>query len=105
MSALELAYFWSLVENHRSILISGGTAAGKTTFLNAICMFIRPEDKIVSIEDTPEIQIDHQNWIQSVARSGYGAGASSGGALIRNAGSFSVLRTTAAIQGSLPRRW
>ena len=35
-------------------------------------MFIRPEDKIVSIEDTPEIHIDHQNWIQSVARAGYG---------------------------------
>ncbi len=76
VSAFELAYFWSLVEHHRSLLISGGTAAGKTTFLNAICMFIRPEDKIVSIEDTPEIQIDHQNWIQSVARSGYGMGAS-----------------------------
>lgn len=71
-SARELAYFWTLVENHRSILISGGTASGKTTLLNAISMFIRPEDKIVSIEDTPEIHIDHENWIQSVARSGYG---------------------------------
>jgi archaeal flagellar protein FlaI len=72
VSADELAYFWTLVENHRSLLISGGTASGKTTLLNAISMFIRPEDKIVSIEDTPEIHIDHQNWIQSVARAGYG---------------------------------
>jgi len=80
VSAFQLAYFWTLIESHCSLLISGGTAAGKTTFLNAISMFIRPEDKIVSIEDTPEIQIDHQNWIQSVARSGYGAGAASGGA-------------------------
>ena len=80
VSAFELAYFWTLIENHRSILISGGTAAGKTTFLNAICMFIRPEDKIVSIEDTPEIQIAHENWIQSVARTGYGMGAGGGGA-------------------------
>jgi archaeal flagellar protein FlaI len=72
VSANELAYFWTLVENHRSLLISGGTASGKTTLLNAISMFIRPEDKIVSIEDTPEIHIDHQNWIQSVARAGYG---------------------------------
>ena len=78
VSAFELAYFWTLVEHHRSLLISGGTAAGKTTFLNAVTMFVRPEDKIVSIEDTPEIQIDHENWIQSVARSGYGM--SSGGA-------------------------
>jgi archaeal flagellar protein FlaI len=76
VSAFELAYFWTLIEHHRSLLISGGTAAGKTTFLNAISMFIRPEDKIVSIEDTPEIQIDHQNWIQSIARTGYGTGAS-----------------------------
>jgi len=80
VSAFELAYFWTLVEHHRSFLISGGTAAGKTTFLNAICMFVRPEDKIVSIEDTPEIQIDHQNWIQSVARTGYGASGVSGAA-------------------------
>src|SRR5580658_8046662 len=80
VSPFELAYFWTLVENHRSLLISGGTAAGKTTFLNAICMFVRPEDKIVSIEDTPEIQIDHQNWIQSVARTGYGMSNTGGGA-------------------------
>jgi flagellar protein FlaI len=80
ISAFELAYFWTLVENHRSILISGGTASGKTTFLNAISMFIRPEDKIVSIEDTPEIHIDHQNWIQSVARGGYGMASGVSGA-------------------------
>ena len=80
VSPFELAYFWTLVEHHRSLLISGGPAAGKTTFLNAVSMFIRPEDKIVSIEDTPEIQIDHQNWIQSVARTGYGTGTGGGGA-------------------------
>jgi archaeal flagellar protein FlaI len=80
ISSLELAYFWMMIEHHRSLLISGGTAAGKTTFLNAVCMFVRPEDKIVSIEDTPEIQIDHQNWIQSVARSGYGMNNTGAGA-------------------------
>jgi len=80
VSPFELAYFWTLIEHHRSILISGGTASGKTTFLNAISMFIRPEDKIVSIEDTPEIHIDHQNWIQSVARSGYGMASGISGA-------------------------
>jgi flagellar protein FlaI len=72
LSTLQLAYFWLLIEHKKSILMSGGTASGKTTLLNALCMFIRPEDKIVSIEDTPEIHIDHQNWIQSVARKGYG---------------------------------
>jgi archaeal flagellar protein FlaI len=80
LSAAEFAYFWTLVENHRSLLISGGTASGKTTLLNAITMFVRPEDKIVSIEDTPEIHIDHQNWIQSVARTGYGIASGVGGA-------------------------
>ncbi len=73
-SALQMAYFWTLIENKKSLLVSGGTASGKTTLLNAVCMFIRPEDKIVSIEDTPEIHIDHTNWIQSVSRQGYGAG-------------------------------
>ncbi len=72
ISSLQLAYFWMLIEHKKSILMSGGTASGKTTMLNALSMFIRPEDKIVSIEDTPEIHIDHENWIQSVARKGYG---------------------------------
>jgi archaeal flagellar protein FlaI len=72
ISPFQLAYFWMLIEHKKSILMSGGTASGKTTMLNALCMFIRPEDKIVSIEDTPEIHIDHENWIQSVARKGYG---------------------------------
>ena len=69
---LMLAYYWLLIQHKKSLLMSGGTASGKTTMLNAICMFIRPEDKIVSIEDTPEIHIDHENWIQSVSRKGYG---------------------------------
>ncbi len=80
VSPLMLAYFWILIENKRSMLISGGTASGKTTLLNALCMFMRPEDKIVSIEDTPEIHIDHENWIQSVARTGFGAVSGMSGA-------------------------
>ena len=78
ISPMQLAYFWLLIEHKKSILMSGGTASGKTTMLNALCMFIRPEDKIVSIEDTPEIHIDHQNWIQSIARKGYGKAGASG---------------------------
>lgn len=67
-----MAYYWTLIEHKKSLLMSGGTASGKTTLLNSLCMFIKPEDKIVSIEDTPEIHIDHENWIQSVSRKGYG---------------------------------
>ncbi len=66
------AYFWYILENRASILIGGGTAAGKTSLLNALAMFIRPGLKIVSIEDTAELNIPHENWIPSVARQGYG---------------------------------
>ena len=66
------AYFWFLIEHKASVLIAGGTASGKTTFLNCLAGFIRPEMKIVSIEDTPELNLLHENWIQSIARSGFG---------------------------------
>jgi archaeal flagellar protein FlaI len=49
-----------------------GTATGKTTLLNAISMLIRPENKIVSVEDAPEINLAHPNWIQAVTRVGFG---------------------------------
>jgi len=67
-SAEILAYLWIAVENGFNILISGGTASGKTTSLNAVSMFIPPESKIVSIEDTREINLLHQNWIPAVTR-------------------------------------
>jgi flagellar protein FlaI len=60
------------MEYKRSILISGGTATGKTTFLNVLCSFIPPEYKIVSIEDTAELNLMHPNWIQSITRTGFG---------------------------------
>ncbi len=67
-----LSYLWTLVEEGKSILIAGGTATGKTSMLNAISLFIRPEKKIVSIEDTPELQLPHPNWLPEVAREGFG---------------------------------
>ena len=67
--SVEMAvYFWLAVENGFNILIAGGTASGKTTFLNTISMFIPPNSKVVSIEDTREINLLHQNWIPSVTR-------------------------------------
>lgn len=66
------AFFWYALENNKSLLIAGGTASGKTTLLNSLAMFIRPGNKIVSIEDTAELQIPHENWIQAVARPGFG---------------------------------
>ncbi|MEM4247734.1 MAG: type II/IV secretion system ATPase subunit [Candidatus Nanoarchaeia archaeon] len=69
---LTLAYLWFAIEEQQSILISGTTASGKTTFLNSIAQFIPPTMKIVSIEDTSELQLMHTNWTPAVARSGYG---------------------------------
>ena len=67
--SVEMAvYLWMAVENGFNILIAGGTASGKTTFLNTISMFIPPSCKVVSIEDTREINLAHQNWIPSVTR-------------------------------------
>jgi flagellar protein FlaI len=63
-----MAYLWMAVEHGANILIAGGTASGKTTVLNAVAMFIPPESKIVSIEDTREINLLHQNWIPAVTR-------------------------------------
>mgnify|MGYP006267910039 CR=1 FL=1 len=67
-----LAYIWHIVERGYSILISGGTATGKTTMLNVASLFIKQDDKIVSIEDTPELRLPHDNWLPAVSRPGYG---------------------------------
>ncbi|MDY6789442.1 MAG: CpaF/VirB11 family protein, partial [Candidatus Nanohaloarchaea archaeon] len=49
-------------------------ASGKTTMLNSLSLFIRPELKIVSIEDTPELRLPHPNWVPEVSREGFGFG-------------------------------
>jgi flagellar protein FlaI len=70
MSSEMAAYFWYVIENRASILVAGGVAAGKTTTLNCLSMFIKPEFKIVSVEDTAELNLPHENWIPSVVRVG-----------------------------------
>lgn len=74
VNAEMFAYLWMAVENGLSVLVAGATAAGKTTLLNALSLFIRPELKIVSIEDTPELRLPHPNWVPEVAREGFGFG-------------------------------
>ncbi|AIY90250.1 type II/IV secretion system ATPase subunit [Geoglobus acetivorans] len=64
----QMAYFWLAIENKLNILVVGETAAGKTTTLNAILMFLPPDVKVVSIEDTREIVLYHENWIAGVTR-------------------------------------
>jgi len=69
-----LAYLWILVQYGINILIAGGTASGKTTLLNAIAFFIPPEDRVVSIEDTRELNLPRENWLPSVVRTSTGVG-------------------------------
>jgi flagellar protein FlaI len=64
----QMAYFWLAIENNRSLVFAGGTGSGKTTSLNAVSFFIPPDSKVVSIEDTREITLPHENWVQSVTR-------------------------------------
>ncbi|MEE9223604.1 MAG: type II/IV secretion system ATPase subunit [Thermoplasmata archaeon] len=67
-----VAYLWIAMEHGKSMMCCGGTASGKTATLNAAALFIRPGAKIVSIEDTREINLPHENWIPGVTRSGVG---------------------------------
>jgi flagellar protein FlaI len=68
LSADIAALLWYLVENRISVFVCGGIASGKTTTLNCVSMFIDPNAKIVTIEDTPEVQLYHDNWIRAIAR-------------------------------------
>ena len=68
-----LAYLWFAVDYGSSMLVCGGTASGKTTLLNVLSLFIRPDKKIVSIEDTAELQLPHPHWIPTVARTSISA--------------------------------
>jgi flagellar protein FlaI len=67
------AYLWMLFDVGVSAFVCGETASGKTTTLNALACFINSDSKIVSIEETPEINIFHKNWIREVTRMHTGA--------------------------------
>ncbi|MBX0323077.1 type II/IV secretion system ATPase subunit [Halomicroarcula sp. F13] len=63
-----LAYLWLAIESNKSLIFAGGTAAGKTTSMNALAMFIPPRSKVLTIEDTRELSLYHDNWLSSVTR-------------------------------------
>jgi len=67
-----VAYLWLSVEHGESAIICGGTASGKTATLNAMSLFIPPGAKVVTMEDTREINLPHENWIPGTTRSGVG---------------------------------
>ncbi|OYT34399.1 MAG: type IV secretion system protein VirB11 [Candidatus Aenigmarchaeota archaeon ex4484_52] len=66
------AFLWFVIEHKQNILICGGTSAGKTSLLNSFVLFIPPEYKIISIEDTRELNLLHKNWVPNVSRTGFG---------------------------------
>lgn len=68
MNYLIAAYLWLAIECDLNVFVVGATASGKTTLLNALTTFIKPNAKIVTIEDTPELQVPHANWVREVVR-------------------------------------
>ena len=74
----EMAAYFSRGRLHgMNMFIAGETASGKTTLMNAVTVFLHPNAKIVSIEDTPELQVPHTNWIREVIRGKAGDESSS----------------------------
>jgi len=83
-----LAYLWVLIQYKMNVLIVGGTGSGKTTLLNAVAFFIPPEARVVSIEDTLELNLPRENWLPSVAR------ASTGLEKVQEIDLFTLLRSS-----------
>ncbi|AZQ14322.1 MULTISPECIES: type II/IV secretion system ATPase subunit [Halorubrum] len=67
-SIAQMAYFWLCIEHNKSLIFAGGTASGKTTSMNAVSMFVPPRAKVLTIEDTRELSLYHDNWLSSVTR-------------------------------------
>ena len=68
MNYIMASYLSFVLEEGLNLFVCGATASGKTTTLNAITTFIGPDKKIVTIEDTPELQVPHKNWIRETTR-------------------------------------
>ncbi len=66
--AATMAYLWLCIEHNKSLIFAGGTASGKTTSMNAVSTFIPPRAKVLTIEDTRELALHHDNWLANVTR-------------------------------------
>jgi flagellar protein FlaI len=69
ISSYLAALTWLGIQNEVSMLISGGTASGKTSFLNAMSIFMPPNRRIISVEETRELTLpEFLHWIPMVTR-------------------------------------
>lgn len=68
LSSEEAAYLWLALENGMNTFVCGETASGKTTTLNAMSAFIKPDDKVYTVENTPEVTMPHETWQHLVTR-------------------------------------
>ncbi len=92
-SSMQIAFFWLAMQYGMSMLFVGGTASGKTTSLNACSLFLPWQHKIVSIEETRELNLPHPNWIPGCTRQGFGGeGSSHGGKAAGEVDMYDLLR-------------
>ena len=92
-SSMQIAFFWLAMQYGMSMLFVGGTASGKTTSLNACSLFLPWQHKIVSIEETRELNLPHPNWIPGCTRQGFGGeGGATGGKAAGEVDMYDLLR-------------
>ena len=92
-SSMQIAFFWLAMQYGMSMLFVGGTASGKTTSLNACSLFLPWQHKIVSIEETRELNLPHPNWIPGCTRQGFGGeGSDTGGKAAGEVDMYDLLR-------------
>jgi len=84
------AYYWLILESRLTLVIMGGTAAGKTSALNALATLFKPGLKIITVEETAELNIPHENWVQFISRESYGLGTAKLGSI----GLFDLVKTS-----------
>ncbi len=73
-SAMQMALFWLAVQADCSIMVCGNTGSGKTTMLNSIFSFVPKSDRVILVEETPEIRVPHAHSARLTTAEGIGLG-------------------------------